>query len=113
MVLLIFSVLFVFATGRIISAQAMVSEVVPAKQRGSFMSINGSIRELGSGIAALGAGVIVHADATGKIHNYQWVGYLSVFVLVITLAFARGIFRTLDLSDKKVKAEAELLEETA
>jgi predicted MFS family arabinose efflux permease len=100
LVLLIFSVLFVFATGRIIAAQAMVSEVVPAQHRGSFMSINGSIRELGSGLAALAAGVIVHTDSTGKIHNYEWVGYLSIVVLVITLFFARNIFRELDIDPR-------------
>jgi predicted MFS family arabinose efflux permease len=96
LVLAIFSVLFVFATGRIITAQAMVSEVAPAHQRGSFMSINGSIRELGSGLAALCAGFIVKSDRSGRIYHYEWVGYVSVVVLVITLLFARKIFKTID-----------------
>ncbi len=113
LVLMIFSVLFVFATGRIITAQAMVSEIVPAQQRGSFMSINGSIRELGSGLAALTAGVIVHIDTTGKIHNYEWVGYLSMLVLIITVLFARSIFRELDITSRGTRLpEEELLQET-
>lgn len=110
-VLFIFSLLFVLATGRIITAQAMVSEVVPAHQRGSFMSINGSIRELGSGLAALTAGLIVHTDKAGRIHNYEWVGYLSILVLVITLFFSRSIFRKIDSPTAASKAKTELVKE--
>lgn len=51
-VLLFFAIWFIVATGRIVTAQAMISEVVTPAQRGSFMSVNGSIQQLGSGIAA-------------------------------------------------------------
>lgn len=95
-VLLFFAIWFVVGTGRIVSAQAMISEVVTPGQRGSFMSVNGSIQQLGSGIAALCAGAIVFTDKTGKIHNYNWVGYLSVLVLLISLLFGRAIFRKME-----------------
>ena len=48
-VLVFFAVWFILATGRAITAQAMISEVVKTEQRGSFMSFNGSIQQLGSG----------------------------------------------------------------
>ena len=63
-VLFFFAIWFTVATGRIVTAQAMITEVVKPEQRGSFMSINGSIQQLGSGLAALSAGAIVTTEKT-------------------------------------------------
>jgi MFS transporter, DHA1 family, inner membrane transport protein len=98
-VLLFFAIWFIVATGRIVTAQAMISEVVKPAQRGSFMSINGSVQQLGSGLAALFAGLIVTTEKSGKIINYNWVGYLSIFVLLCSLLFGRKIFQKVDVSE--------------
>ena len=111
-VLLFFAIWFIVATGRIVTAQAMISEVVTPAQRGSFMSVNGSIQQLGSGLAALCAGAIVFTDKTGKIHNYNWVGYLSIFVLLISLLFGRAIFRKMETLLPESEVEEELQQET-
>jgi predicted MFS family arabinose efflux permease len=95
-VLMFFAFWFIVATGRIVTAQAMISEVVSPEQRGSFMSINGSVQQLGSGLAALFAGSIVVTEKSGKILYYNWVGYLSILVLVLSLVFGRVIFARLD-----------------
>src|SRR5688500_6670117 len=111
-VLLFFAFWFVVATGRIVTAQAMISEVVPPEQRGSFMSINGSIQQLGSGLAALCAGAIVVTEKSGKIINYNWVGYLSILVLFLSLMFGRVIFRKMDISATSTPTvEDELIKE--
>ena len=108
-VLLFFAIWFVVATGRIVTAQAMISEVVPPSQRGSFMSVNGSVQQLGSGLAALCAGLIVYTDKSGKIHNYNWVGYFSIFVLLASLLFSRVIFKKMDNKNREEISEEELL----
>ena len=95
-VLLFFAFWFIVATGRIVTAQAMITQVVRPEQRGSFMSINGSIQQLGSGLAALCGGAIVTTEKSGRILNYNWVGYLSILVLVLSLFFGRAIFRKID-----------------
>ncbi len=105
-----FSVWFMLATGRAITAQAMISEVVKPRQRGSFMSINGSVQQLGQGIAALIAGAIVLTDRTGKILRYNWVGYLSALVLLGSFFMARSLFRKLD---KKQSLQSDLLGENS
>jgi MFS transporter, DHA1 family, inner membrane transport protein len=118
-VLFFFAIWFTVATGRIVTAQAMITEVVKPEQRGSFMSINGSIQQLGSGLAALSAGAIVTTEKTGKILHYEWVGYLSIVVLLASLIFGRVIFRDMDISAAKKKQpllddeEEELIGETA
>jgi len=99
-VLVFFAIWFIVATGRIVTAQAMISEVVKPEQRGSFMSINGSIQQLGSGMAALCAGAIVQVEKTGKIVNYNWVGYLSILVLFLSLVFGRVIFKNMDTASR-------------
>jgi DHA1 family inner membrane transport protein len=96
LVLMFFAIWFVVATGRIVTAQAMISEVVKPEQRGSFMSINGSVQQLGSGLAALCAGAIVVTEKSGKILHYNWVGYLSILVLLVSLIFGRAIFKKMD-----------------
>ncbi|MEQ1676771.1 MAG: MFS transporter [Chitinophagaceae bacterium] len=116
LVLVFFAAWFVVATGRIVTAQAMISEVVKPEQRGSFMSINGSVQQLGSGLAALFAGIIVSTEKSGKIINYSWVGYLSILVLLMSLLYGRIIFRKIDVVDEKKELpvpDTELVQETA
>ena len=111
-VLLFFAIWFIVATGRIVTAQAMISETVKPEQRGSFMSVNGSIQQLGSGLAALFAGMIVVTEKSGKVLNYNWVGYLSIFVLLLSLLFGRLIFRKMDVPENEEAIENEMLPES-
>src|SRR6185503_12271201 len=110
-VLCFFSVWFVLATIRAITAQAMISEVVKPEQRGSFMSVNGSIQQLGSGIAALAAGSIVVTEKSGRIMNYNWVGYLSILVLLLSMIVGRRVFKKLDRAEHELEIGKELLQE--
>jgi DHA1 family inner membrane transport protein len=111
-VLVFFAIWFMLATSRAITAQAMISEVVKSEQRGSFMSVNGSVQQLGSGLAALSAGAIVITDKSGKIFNYNWVGYLSIVVLFTSMLVGRTIFRKIDRTEAEAAIESELLKET-
>jgi predicted MFS family arabinose efflux permease len=113
-VLIFFAVWFVFATGRAVTAQAMVSEVVKPEQRGSFMSVNGSVQQLGSGLAAFAAGSIVITEKSGKILHYNYVGYLSIVVLVASLIIGRIVFRKMEARKKdQFPIPEKLLRETA
>ncbi len=91
-VLVLFGCWFVLSTGRGVTGQAMISNVVPPEQRGGFMSFNGSVQQLGTTAAALLAGFVVNRGADGKIHHYEWLGYLSIVVLLACVALARKIF---------------------
>jgi len=96
-VLLFFGLLFMVVTSRIVMAQSMISNVVSPNQRGSFMSVNGSMQQLGQGMASLVAGVIVKTNkATHQLANYNWVGYLSIAVLIVAVIIANKIFKSID-----------------
>jgi MFS transporter, DHA1 family, inner membrane transport protein len=92
-VLSFFGIWFVFSTGRAVTAQAMLSNVVPAAQRGSFMSFNSSVQQLGTSTASFVAGLVVTADTDGKIMHYGWLGWLSVMVLLACLLIGLQTFR--------------------
>ena len=103
-VLLFFALWFVVATGRAVTAQAMISNVVSQEQRGSFMTFNSSVQQLGTGAASLIAGFIVTKDSTGKLYRYEWVGYISIVVLLLGLMLGRYLFAAMD----KTRANAQL-----
>lgn len=92
-VLLFFAGWFIFSTGRGVTAQALLSNVVPIQQRGSFMSFNSSIQSLGTGLASFIAGVLVTADAKGKLSGYSDLGWMSIAMLGGSLVLARYLFR--------------------
>lgn len=90
-VLIVTGIWFVLSTGRGIPAQAIISNVVPAEQRGSFMSFNGSIQQLFSGIASLIAGAIVISKPDHTIVHYSWVGYLSIAIVLFSVFIAKKL----------------------
>jgi MFS transporter, DHA1 family, inner membrane transport protein len=96
LILGLFGLWFSVATGRGVTAQAMVSQVVNPEHRGSFQSFNSSIQQLGTGLASLAAGFIVVKGNNGEIMRYDWVGYLSISVLIFSLYLGRQIFKTID-----------------
>jgi predicted MFS family arabinose efflux permease len=91
-----FAVWFALATGRAVTSQTMVTAVTTETQRGSFMSLNSSIQHLGTGAAALIAGYIVTKEENGRLLRYEWVGYLSVLVLLAGFFLGRYLFRETD-----------------
>ncbi len=85
-VLIVTGAWFVSANGRSIAAQAMISNVIESRYRGSFMSINSSFQQLFVGSASFIAGFIVTNDSvTKKIFHYHWVGYLSIAALSLSI----------------------------
>ncbi|HEY0677056.1 MAG TPA: MFS transporter [Chitinophagaceae bacterium] len=90
-VLIVMGFWFTFSTGRNIPAQAMITTVVNPAERGQFMSFNSSFQQLFTGMASLIAGMIVATDADGKIFRYNWVGYLSILIVLSTVFIARAL----------------------
>ena len=64
---------------------AIVSQVVDAKIRGTFMSLVGSVQMLASGLASVVAGAVVTIAADGKMEHYNIVGYGAAFCGLITI----------------------------
>jgi predicted MFS family arabinose efflux permease len=83
-----FAFWFGVTNGRAISAQSMISQVVPSQSRGSFMSFNASVQQLFTGLAGTIAGVVVVSNEQHQIGNYQYLGYMSAGVLLLCIWLA-------------------------
>lgn len=78
---------FIISSGRMIPAQAMVSNVVTSERRGSFMSFNSAVQQIFVGFASVLAGFIVVKNADNSIQNYEITGYISIFITLLSLIF--------------------------
>ncbi len=95
-VLLFFGLWFAVSTGRAVTAQAMLSNVPLPGQRGSFMSFNSSVQQLGTSAASFLSGLIVIKGDNGKLLRFDWVGYVSMIVLIISMLMGRKLFGQMD-----------------
>lgn len=89
---------FVLVSGRMIPAMAIVSQVVEAKVRGTFMSLVGSVQMLASGLASVIAGMVVTIGVDGKMEHYNLVGYGAALCGLLTFCLV-GYIHT----DKQAK----------
>jgi predicted MFS family arabinose efflux permease len=87
MVLCVTGFWFVVSSGRMIPAQAMISNVVAAERRGSFMSINSSVQQVFVGIASVLAGLIIVKTSSNSLLHYEVTGYISIAITLLSLFF--------------------------
>lgn len=90
-VLFITTLFFIFASGRMIPAQTMISGAVDSSRRGAFMSLRSSLLEMGAASASFIGGYIVSVSEDGKFVHYNWLGYISVAIALSTLWLAKRI----------------------
>jgi MFS transporter, DHA1 family, inner membrane transport protein len=91
LILFITSMFFLFANGRTITMQAIVSGVVNNDQRGGFTSINSSMIQLGSGAASFVGGLMVEKASNGTLLHYEWVGYMSITFMIAGIILGKYI----------------------
>ena len=88
---------FVFVSGRMVPGMAVVTGAAQPNARGAFMTLNGAVLQIGSGIAATVSGAIVQRAPGGNLLHYDWVGYLAVAATLTAIAWV-GTIQTLDAS---------------
>ncbi len=79
---------FVVASGRNVPATTMITAVVQAENRGSFMSVRQSVNEAALFISSLIAGFIVIENPDGSLGHYEYVGYLAIGMSIIAVLLA-------------------------
>jgi len=82
---------FVFVPGRFGPAMALMTGSVSPRLRGSFMSFNASVQQLGSGVAAYVAGLVIGRAGDGTLTRYGWVGWLAAAFTLLAIVLARRI----------------------
>jgi predicted MFS family arabinose efflux permease len=75
-------------SGRFIPAMTIVSAVVKPQDRGTFMSLENSARQLSSGAASQIAGLIIGSGVAGAMTNYNIVGYIGIATSFVAIYIA-------------------------
>ena len=78
----------VFASARIVPAQAMLLGTAAPSVRGAFMSLNTAVQHLGSGIAPVIAGALVTEGQDGKLTGFPQVGLVAAATAAMSLLLA-------------------------
>ncbi len=82
---------FVFASGRMISPNTIITAAASTTNRGSFMSIKSALQQLAIGLSALISGSIVYIGSDDLYHNYAYVGYISIALAFVTIFLLKRI----------------------
>jgi len=71
---------------RIVPAMALVSALPQMQDRGAFMSINSSLRQIAGGIAAgVGGLIVVQKTKTSPLQHYDILGYVIVIIIIANI----------------------------
>jgi predicted MFS family arabinose efflux permease len=89
--LLMAALFFIFVSGRFIPCSAMVTASCEPHFRGRVMAFNSAMQNLGSGIAAFIAGLMLVKSDTGELLHYDWVGYTACVVGLLTIWTAKKV----------------------
>lgn len=82
---------FVFVSGRMIPAMAIIASAAQPALRGTFMSLNGTVQSLAMGLATTLAGFLTSLDASGRIVGYSLVGYVAIAANLLAVWFVSRI----------------------
>lgn len=83
---------FVFISGRWVPASTMLTSVVLPQNRGSFMSISTSVRQLSSATASFMAGIIViESSSDSPLERYDYVGYIAIAASLLAVLVSRKL----------------------
>lgn len=82
---------FILVPGRMVPAMAVVTSAVQPRLRGTFLSMNGAVQQLASGVASWLGGVMIAVDASGRVSGYNHVGWLAAAATLLAIVFVGRI----------------------
>lgn len=96
MVIVVYCLLFLGLTARMIPAQALLSAIPQPAQRGAYMSLTAAVQQFAGGVAASLAGYIVVEAPDGKIERFALLGYVLIVTSLMSLYLMWRIHRKLE-----------------
>jgi predicted MFS family arabinose efflux permease len=83
------TVFMICMSGRFVPAMALITSSIESRYRGGFMSINSSVQQFSSGLAAFLSGQIIGQAPGGVMTHFPAIGLLSVGCGVTSIYLAR------------------------
>lgn len=92
-------VLFFTISGRIVGSTTLISGVPELRDRGAYMSISSSMQQFAGAVSSWVAGLIVIQAPSGRIENFDILGWVVIGAMLVTLVQMRSV-------DRMIKATA-------
>lgn len=92
LLLVIAALFFIFVSGRMVPAMALLNNTVTPSVRGTFMSLNGSVQQLAMSLGAIAASFIIVSPPGQPMQHYAWVGVLGI-VFNVAAIFVANTFK--------------------
>lgn len=89
--LIITTMFFVFASGRMISPNTIITAAASQDNRGSFMSIKSALQQLAIGLSAFISGQVIFIGEEGQFFNYHWAGIISIGLGIVAIFLVKRI----------------------
>ena len=93
-------------TGRFVPAMAIITSSVQPEHRGGFMSVNSSVAQFSSAVAATMAGWIISDSPSQQLVGFGWVGWTYLGWAVLGLWLAARVQRAPALPEGAPAVEA-------
>ena len=78
-----------------VPGMAVVTSASRPGGRAAFMTLNGSVMQIGSGLAATLSGALVQRLPSGALLHYDWVGWIAAAATLVAIWWV-GSIETLD-----------------
>jgi predicted MFS family arabinose efflux permease len=88
LVLVVTTFMFVATSGRMVPGMALITNSSTPQVRGSFMSLNSAVQQLGAGIASAIGGLLLGKGPDGHFTGYPTVGLLACVAAVASVYLA-------------------------
>lgn len=85
---------FTFVGGRMIAGLNLMNSTVIPQQRGTFFSLGGAAQQIGGATSSfLSGSIITTTSLTSPMENFPLVGYIAVFLSILSLILAYNVRR--------------------
>lgn len=88
------TLLFVLVSGRMVPTMAIASAAAQPAQRGTFMSLNGSLQSTAMGLASLLGGLMIHRLPDGRLSGYGACGWIALLLSLLAVAWVGRVRRS-------------------
>lgn len=88
--------LFAIINTRQVATMAIIAGVPSPRDRGAYMAVSSSLQQFAGGISATVAGLLVVQSPSGRIENFQVLGWVVVAAMALTLAQMANVNRMVE-----------------
>lgn len=88
LVLAVTTLMFITTAGRMVPGMALITNSATPAVRGSFMSLNAAVQQIGAGVASWIGGLLLYKDSGGHLAGFATAGMLACGFALVSVYLA-------------------------